>query len=253
MLTVDTLKTIDVLKDLPEDKLKAIAVASAEDENKVVAAKTKEIWSKVDFDMKEVLGEDRPLDQKTYAFNKKLYSELKELRSSKNEYSKIKEEYDELKKAVSEGKGSQAQLEKLERDLQEVTTKHTALKNRYEIDIAEKDKQLKAKAQEVTTSMQNSLFENIKAKIAFKEEYSETAKNAIFENFKNSTLSKYQIDGLGTSEIKLKDVTTDMVLSDPNRENKPMALIDFATKELAADLKPIKEATPGVNSKKNPE
>lgn len=249
MLTIETLKQIEGVKDLSDDILKKISVASANDENAVIAAKTKEIWSSIDKDMLEELGAERPAADKTYDFNKTLYRELKQLRGSKESYAQMKTDYEALKKSVKEGKGNEAQLQKLEKDLQTAQAKVQTLTDRYNTDIAAKDAEIKQKAEEVKTTQVNTLFENVRSKLQFKEGYSDVAQKAIFDSFKNTVLGSYQLEGVGTSDLVIKD-ESGLVVKNPENENRPMTLLDLAGNKLKQDLK-VATAAPGGKFEKS--
>ena len=66
MLTKETIKSNTVLSTLSDDQINAVAELSKNDENTVIAGKTREIWDSVDADIKTVTGEDKPTNVKSY-------------------------------------------------------------------------------------------------------------------------------------------------------------------------------------------
>ena len=74
MLTREILKSNTTLSELTDEQINAIAELSKNDENSVIASKTRDIWDSVDNDIKSITGETKPHGVKSYDHFKSILS-----------------------------------------------------------------------------------------------------------------------------------------------------------------------------------
>lgn len=145
MITAELLKAN--VTGLSEEQVKAITVLSENDENKVIAAKTKEIHGSYDADFEEVLGVKKPDNTKSYVFWKETVKNLKNDSGSAAKVTELegtiatlKGERDDLQKKLKEGSTDAALKSQVTSLEQQVRDKEGELKNVRETLTAENDK-----------------------------------------------------------------------------------------------------------------
>lgn len=145
MLTAEVLKANDSLKGLTDEQIATIATLSENDENTVIAKKTREIWDSVDADIETVTGEVKPSSTKSYDHLKSVLSGLKNKADDsdstelKTVNTTLKTENANLKKQIKEGVKDPAvklQITTLEKENKDLKTANEALRG----DIKKKDK-----------------------------------------------------------------------------------------------------------------
>ena len=202
MLTKELLFKNQKIKgaNIPDDVLAAIFEISEEDENKVIAGKTREIWDSVDGDIESITGVKRPASTKSFDHLKTELKKHFDLGKKGGEYDGLKTKYDEL--------------EATNKDLEEKIKKGStdeALKGKVtelETKVKDKDKLIeewKTKAENDTNewktkyeeevkvnhdSRVDSVFGLVRAELKFKSNVPEVAIDAVFNEAKRKVLSE---------------------------------------------------------------
>lgn len=229
MLTREILKSNTTLSELTDEQINAIAELSKNDENSVIASKTRDIWDSVDNDIKSITGESKPHGVKSYDHFKSILSGWKEKADSSGDYEKLKTDYDNLKKELKSGKVDESiksQITDLEKQLNDKESTIKSLRN----DLGKKDSEWQQKVEAEASKNIDLRFENAFGNslrsIKFKSNIPDIAIQSTIKAAKEIARSKgipeFQQDDNGNDVIVFRDKETGLLITNPENLQKPL-------------------------------
>lgn len=155
-LTKEILIQQEALKGLPDGAITAITTLSQNDENATIAHHRSEWWNKLDGDIKDIFGEEKPHNVKSYEHLREVLKKAKEGAGSagelKNKLEALESEKKALQGQIKAGAGDAAlksrveELEKAVADeksrVQQLQAKYDQTRKEMEAKVSEKDKEL---------------------------------------------------------------------------------------------------------------
>lgn len=225
-LTPQKIRAITVLKDLSEDQITAITNLSNTDEQAAIDEATGKAYGFVDTAINELLGTTKPHGKPTSEYVKDSIKKLKEQSQAGGDEAlkaKIKEletQVKTLEKSAKEGDGGQSkvELERTQKELEQLKTNYAALED-------EKKKALLAKDSELQTLRNSQFLDTGLAGITFISEdiiNPETRQMAI-ELEKRKILEQYDIVE-ENGKRRFIDKATKMPLVDPENLAQDMSV-----------------------------
>lgn len=176
-LTAETIKEQKALEGLSAEQIAAIATLSANDENKVIGEKTKEIHSRYDEDIKRITGKDKPAGVHTYDnLNRILEDYVQAAKKVPAELTKqldeLRSERDELAKKIKDNapEATKAEIAKMEGLLNDANSRIKALQEGEKSLKEEYEGKLKKASSDVTDLQVEYEFEKALQGVKFKDE-----------------------------------------------------------------------------------
>lgn len=202
MLKLEDLKSNESLKDLPESALQVIVSLSEIEENKLIAAKTREIWDSVDADIEAVTGVKKPATTKSYNHLKDVLTGLNEKSSLgekvKDYETKIQTLEEQLKKGTPD-KGLLTKVTELETELQRKDVKLKELNSQLAGKSKEFEEIIRAKESEIMTTKWDTALNTYVRSLNFKKGIPQEAIDSMLEVAKREAMT------LGEPEFKEVD------------------------------------------------
>lgn len=244
MITKEMLTALEELKGLTDDQIKAIITLSENDENKVIAEKTREFWTRLDEDIKTVTGKEKPATVKTYDFFKGVLKDLQKQaeeveQAVKAKTKELQTELEDLRKKVKDGAGDdamKAQIQKLETELKT----HETRAKKLERDLKAKEKEAQELVQQKEKEMMDlrvgSVISQAVSGLKFKEGIPKEVIPTLIEKAKEEILAKglpeFTDDG---KDFILRDPETQLPILNADNYQKPFT----GTELLLSSLKPV--------------
>ena len=263
-LTEDKIKQQTALQSLTDEQVKAIATLSANDEQQVlseaIANKTREMWDRLDADLKEVFGVDKPREVKSWELLKQTLTEAKEKASKASEYeqalNKLKGEKTVLEDQLKSGDKSgmlSGRIEKLEQQIKDRDTQLAALKSQ----VQEKENEYKQQIEQERDKLDRFEFErhidSALSGVKFKAEIPDTIRDTYIKTAKEQVLSQYKRDWIEKDGNRIpifRDDQGNIVTNPKNLQEpyKPQELFLQQIKDVLAE-----DAKGGTGTKTNGE
>lgn len=263
-LTEDKIKQQTALQSLTDEQVKAIATLSANDEQQVlseaIANKTREMWDRLDADLKEVFGVDKPREVKSWELLKQTLTEAKEKAGKASEYeqalNKLKGEKTVLEEQLKSGDKSgmlSGRIEKLEQQIKDRDTQLAALKSQ----VQEKENEYKQQIEQERDKLDRFEFErhidSALTGVKFKAEIPDTIRETYIKTAKEQVLSQYKRDWIEKDGNRIpifRDDHGNIVTNPKNLQEpfKPQELFLQQIKDVLAD-----DAKGGAGTKANGE
>lgn len=263
-LTEDKIKQQTALQSLTDEQVKAIATLSANDEQQVlseaIANKTREMWDRLDGDLKEVFGVDKPREVKSWELLKQTLTEAKEKAGKASEYeqalNKLKGEKTVLEEQLKSGDKSgmlSGRIEKLEQQIKDRDTQLAALKSQ----VQEKENEYKQQIEQERDKLDRFEFErhidSALTGVKFKAEIPDTIRETYIKTAKEQVLSQYKRDWIEKDGNRIpifRDDQGNIVTNPKNLQEpyKPQELFLQQIKDVLAD-----DAKGGAGTKANGE
>ncbi len=244
MLTKEIIKSNPSLATLDDAQVAAIAELSKNDENTVIAAKTREIWDSVDDDIKVITGQEKPGTVKSYDHLKSVLAEYKDKADNSNsdelqsQINTLKTEKANLEKAIKDGNTDGALKAKVVQLEQQIGDKESTItKLRNDITTQEKDYQAKvaAEANKNVDLRFETAFAKALSQVKFKDGIPEVAINATINAAKatSKTIGKpeFQTDDKGNDIIVFRD-DKGILITDEKNLQRPLTASDIFTRNL---------------------
>lgn len=231
MLTKEILKSNAALTGLTDDQVNAIAELSKNDENTVIASKTREIWDSVDTDIQAVTGEAKPTGVKSYDHLKSTLTTFKTKASNattlQTELDTLKVDKANLEKAIKDGNTDGALKTKVSQLEQQIVDKEgtiTSLRNDLTTKESEYQKGLTAEAAKNVDLRFETAFAKSLAGVKFKSGIPQSAIDATVNAAKAATKAKgtpeFQSNDDGSESIVFRD-DKNMLITNPENLQKP--------------------------------
>ena len=241
MLTIDLLKQNDILKDLKPEQLAAIQTLSQNDENVVIARKTREIYDFVDTEVEKASGLKKETSEKTSAYAARVIGQMKQSgEGSKKLQEKIdalKSDKAKLEKQLKEGKGDEALKAKISEQERTIADKEKVISDLQNQSTAT-TKEWKAKLQKANSeNMDLALsfeFEKTNADLTFLPNIPQAAINATLKDAKAAVLAKGKpefFDNNGKKDVRFRDKDNNIIANPENLQN-PFTLSELYKNEL---------------------
>lgn len=227
MLTEEILK--QNIEGLSQESIAKIVELSKNDENSVIASKTREIWDSVDADIDAITGGKKPSGLKSYDYLKNTLSEWKTKVDGTSDYDNLKAKYNDLENKIKEGnldESAKAKIVELEKALKDNGNTIEKLRK----DLSSKETELIAKVNEEAQKNIDLRFDNAFAKemmgLKFKSNIPEVAINSTIKAAKEVVKSKgvpeFQKDENGNEIIVFRDSETGLLITNKENLQKPL-------------------------------
>lgn len=219
--------------ELTEDQVNAIIKLSVDDENNVIAAKTKEIHDMYDADIEALTNIDKNVNgEKTYDYLKRSVSQV---------ISTLKEKNADLENKIKSSSSDDVLKQKLadsENKFNQMTAKMTEMEKKQKEVIQAKDMEIK------NLAVMNEIDKSLSG-IKFKDTIPETVTNTYINVVKKSIIDTYNTeyidDGKGGKQLIFRDKATGLIKN--NAEN---GLNPYTAAELMRDsIKELIDTTKG--------
>lgn len=232
-LNAEVIKSNEGLNDLTDDQISKIVTLSVNDENTVIAGKTKDIYDGLDNDIKEVSGLEKEANEKTYSFAKRAItsfkSQLGEVETYKTQINDLNTKISTYEEQIKNGDGDAA----LKQQLVDAQSRAKALEESY--NTLQTD--FKAKETEYTTSLKMSKVSSIlaseKSGLKFKSDYPETVQKTLLSSAESSILSNnpdiVEVDG--NDVLVFRDEKGE-ILRNPENGLNPYTAKELLSKQL---------------------
>lgn len=236
-LNAEIIKANEGLQSLSSDQINEIVTLSSNDENTVIANKTKEIYDGLDRDLKEASGLDKEINEKTYAFAKRAVGHYKgqvaESETLNKQVTDLQTKVTEYEKQIEEGSSDAALRQKLtdtESKLQQVQQQYDTLK----IDF---DKKGNEHSEALRLSKVNNIIDNVASSLKFKSEYPNNIQKVLLDSAKSKLDSQYTSDLIDESgkEILVFRNEKGEIARNPENKLEPYT----ATELLKIELKDV--------------
>jgi len=267
-LTEDKIKQQEVLSTLTDEQIKAIAKLSANDEstaiNEAIATKTREMWDRLDEDIKDVFGKDKPREVKSWELLKQTLTEAKEQAEKANvieqSLTKLESEKKVLEEQLKSGDKSgmlSGRIEKLEQQIKDRDNQLEALKSQVQEKESEYAQQLEQERDKLDRFEFERHIDSALQGAKFKAEVPESIRETFIQTAKERVLSKYKRDWIeqdGKKTPVFRDDKGNIVTNPKNLQEpfKPQELFLQEIKDVLQDdnrggsgTKPGSNGTPG--------
>ena len=238
MITKEMLKPI---QGLTEEQMQAIIELSKNDEDRVIAEKTREFWTNLDKDIKEVTGKEKPATQKTYDFFKETLKEFKKKADDVDaailkKTNELNERIVELQKKIKEGSQDEALKKELEQTKQKLAEHETRAK-RLEADLKKKEREFEKGLKEKEDAMLAMRVDTVLAKtlsgLKFKEGIPQEVIPVLTEKAKAEILAKGTPDFTEDGDFIIRDKETGLPITNPENYQKPFTGSELFLQSLA--------------------
>lgn len=235
MITVELLNQNETLKNLTEEQKNTIATLSLNDENVVIAAKTREHYDGIDKDVLEASGIAKEQREKTYDYLKRAFGVVKnragDLEVLKTEISDLKSKNADLQAKIKEGGGAafQQQIRDKDDQISRLESQINTSKIDYEGKLAEKEA--------ANLNLQIGFrFDQALVGKKFKSGIPQSAIDATLKAAKMNVLAKgtpeFQEDAEGNKIVVFRD-RNERIIPNPENLQKPFTAKELYLKELA--------------------
>ena len=230
MLTPEHIRENEVLRELSDDQVAAITTLVTNNENKVIAEKTRNFWDGIDADIKAASGKEKPATMKSFDFLKETLSgTIKEANEIRESYNAAQLQITELEKSLKENSGDKALNAKI------TDQENVILKLRKDLEAKDKEAATKIKeAQDENIDLRfSNNFNSALMGLKFKEGIPEISINSTLE------AAKKEVRALGVpvfdkGEITFKD-EKELTITDPANLQSPLT----AKAKFLSIIKPI--------------
>jgi hypothetical protein len=240
-LIPDVIKANEVLKDLSDDQVTAIATLSANDENSVISAKVGELHGGYDKDIKEISGVEKNQGEKSYDYAKRVLGEFKTKAESTSalteEITTHKTKISELEKAIADGKGNEAMAQKLKDE----EAKLTALQTQYDTDKETWEKEKDKHSAELSDIKVDSQFDKVTPELKFKAGYPESVQKTLIKSTKEgilTTLKPDWVDGKDGEKVMVYRDADGEIKRNPSNKQEPYTTEELIRENLKDVLDP---------------
>lgn len=227
MLTADSLTGVE---GLTADQINKIADLSKTDQEVVVSTNRKSWWDRIDTDIKEIFGTDKPGGVKTYESLKTVLTDAKTKADGaegmtvlQTNFDTLKTENDNLKTQIKDGSGESALVATLEQTVKDKEGEIKTLRDTYGADKAKWTKDIdeqKLKASglhlmhKLDVSESGLKFKDVIPKTLLEEALA-SRKNAIINSVTQDTID----DGKGGKQDVLRDPNGEILRNPANGLN----------------------------------
>ena len=230
MLTVNDLNQNATLKELPEEVKAAIAELSKNDEQVVINARVKKIYSDIDKEIEGVVGTSKPGGVKTYDWNVQVLKDLQGKASKSTTLeTKIKELEDakaKLEKQVKDGGGDpalKARIGELETKLSDESGLVTSLREQLKTEQATHKSEIEKRDKAAYEDRVRNLWTEAQTGMKFKDEklIPATVRDSVIADKIRILNGKYKVD-FGKSEtdpVVFRDGDGNIVRNTANNQN----------------------------------
>lgn len=260
MLTKEFLTSNDNLKNLDPTIIDTIVTLSRDDENKVIAAKVREIHDRYDQDVKEVTGIEKEYGVKSYENVKralKLYMDKAEKTGSNEEANQRIKTLEDQNKALNEkiknGVADQSVVAQFETQINDLKGQNQRLIEQINTDKANYEKDLNTERNKTLDFKSEFEFSTALKGVKFKAGIPEVAINSTIEAAKNRVLLKGQRDWIKNDDGKEVMIFRDenkMPLANPNNSQRPFTGGELLLNELK-DIIDLGQQQNGAGTGKN--
>jgi predicted double-glycine peptidase len=248
MLNKETIQANDQLKDLTPEQLAAIVELSKNDEDRVIAEKTRDFWAGIDRDIKAATGREKPGSVKTYDFLKEVLKETENLETIKGQIQEKEATIADLQQKLKDGTGDaalKAQIEDFQKKLNDEQARAKQLEAQVTATKEDYEKKLNGMKQEHTEVVLDGFFNEALQGAAFKDSIPAEVQSTLI------AAAKSKIRTMGTPEFQEVDGKRTAIFRNadglpiPNPENlqKPFTAGELLLKELAPVLDGEKKKT----------
>lgn len=244
-LTVEKIKSQDALQGLTDEQIAAIATLSQNDEqsaiNEAISTKTREMWDRLDADIKEVFGKDKPREVKSWELMKQTLTEAKEQASRAATYeadlNKLKGEKKLLEDQLKDGDRSgllKGRIEKLEQQIKDRDNQLDALKTQ----VSEKETEYKNQLEQERDKLDRFEFEqHINSALTgakFRAEIPESIRDSYIKTAKEKVLSQYKRDWIEKDGKRIPVFRDDQgtIVTNPKNLQEPYAPHELFLREI---------------------
>lgn len=233
------------LSGLDEKQIEALVTLSANDENKVIGSKVKEMHTYYEKDFETVTGLKKPDGVKGYVWIKEnlgnIYSKAQKVSEFETKVSELSTAKTELEKQLKSGnidEATKAKIETLERQVNDKSTMFESLQAKYKTDLEAKETAYKQAQQEMQNYKIQSQLDNELTGFNFKKTYEKDVIDTMISNAKSKLMSSATLDE--NNKLVFRDKDGNLLTNSSNLNNP------FTAKELLEDsLKSIIDK--GVN------
>lgn len=242
MITNELLDKTEILKDLSPEQKDAITTLSQNDENTVIAAKTRAIYDGIDNDVVTATGLQKEAREKTYDFLKRAFGDLKKVAEEKGkgmeEFTKQIETLKAAKTAL-EAKIKEGGNAKFQQQLEDKNNRISNLESQIKTSLIDFEKRLLEKEDENIGLQIGFQFDQALVGKKFKQGIPEVAINATLKAAKTKVLSKgnpeFSKDENGKKIVVFRD-DEGMLIKNPENLQKPFTATELYLSELSEIL-----------------
>jgi len=217
MLTTNELKSQEALSGLTDEQYDAIAGILKTTVDKAVAVQLRETHDMYDKDIREITGLDKPIDKKSYEFNRQVLSSYRDnVETLKSEVEKYKADIAELSNK-SPDDALKSELESAKNSIQALNDKIS------ELNMAHKSELENMQRQNFEANI-NSIQSGVLSQLKFSDNYDSFAQ----DSFSKQAIA--EVMSMGTPQISQVNGKDEIVFVDEN--NTPIADPSDITKPL---------------------
>jgi hypothetical protein len=249
-LTAEVIKANEGLNSLSDDQINQIVTLSTNDENTVIGNKTKEIYDRLDADLKEVSGLDKEHNEKTYDFAKRTIGHFKgqlgDVDSYKTQINDLNTKIKDYEKQIKEGNGDAA----LKQQLADAEDKMKVLQGQYDTLKTDFDKKNTEHSEAMKAARVSNEVNRVKGGLKFKAEYTENVQKVLTNSAIDTILKTNKADFVkeGDSESLVFRDEAGEIMRNPENGLNPFTLDELLKKELTDVLDQGKQQ-PGGGTK----
>lgn len=217
MLTKQLITQNKALASLSEEQVKAIEELSRNDEEKVIAEKTRDFWGGIDKDIKEAFGKEKAGNQKSYDFLKEVLGQAKEasgkFEQAQTDLTEKEKELTTLRKQVETGSGDaalKAQFKTLETQYNDEKARAERLAEQVQQTQTEFTQKLQQLQEETLNAQLEGFMGQALQGITWKPGFDQEAINLVIRSAKQEVLQT------GTPEITELDGRKTGIFRDQN-------------------------------------
>lgn len=233
-ITTEMLNTHDALKGLDPNIKAQIVAMSLNDENTVIAKKTREHWEAIDTDLSGVSGLAKPREMKSHEWMKSLFGDMKgKLEKATTELQTAKTSLAEMQEKVKTGGNDAAlkgQVEKLTKDLADAQGRFTSLQEQMS-GLEEKHKgELTSTKQQSDQLFAKMKFAQAAAGRTLREGMSPSDFALILDQKVSQFTSGYDMkveEVNGRPELVFRDKSTGLMINNPKNLQQPLTAEDI--------------------------
>lgn len=234
-LDIETIKKQSALSDLSDEQMSAIVTLSTNSEKQTVqeaiAEKTRDFWDKLDADIKEVYGKDKPREVKSWELLKQTLTEAKEKAESAStaasQLEELKNAKQQLEEQLKSGDKSGALSKQIERLQQQIADKDNQLEG-LRTQVQTKEEEYKTRLAEEQAKLDKYQFENhmdsaLKG-VKFKDSIPESIREQYIQSAKERVLSKYDRDWVEENGKRIPVFRDEKghIVTNPDNLQKPL-------------------------------
>ena len=234
MITEELINANEVLATLTDDQKSAVLTLSRNDEEQVIANKTREIYDGLDADIAQVSGVAKDRNEKTYDYAKRVLGGYKQKAESVTELeakvAELTKAKGELESAIANGNAdaeTKKALKQAQADLSAITKKYTELNDAYNAQQGEFEKTLFDI--KVGTEIKTAL-----SGLKFKSSLNDAVKDVVVANVvsKLKSCADYKQEDDGSLRLVFKGADGSTLLN-PSKGLAPYSAQELLAKELS--------------------